>query len=100
MKLHYHPRLSRFGAPGWPPVWIKVSGDGILDEESAILASATLSRLDPPTACYLLIENGNSMHMGTLSFEDAEFGSRLCELLQSHVGKPIKGIAEIDLPSQ
>jgi hypothetical protein len=38
--------------------------------------------------------------MGTLSFEDAEFGSRLCELLQSHVGKPIKGIAEIDLPSQ
>ena len=100
MQLRYHPRLSRFGAPGWPPVWIKVSGDGILDEESAILASATLSRLDPPTACYLLIENGNSMHMGTLSFEDAEFGSRLCELLQSHVGKPIKEIAEIDLSSQ
>ena len=100
MKLRYHPGLSRFGAPGWPPVWIKVSGDGIFDEESAILASATLSRLDPPTACYLLIENGNSMHMGTLSFEDGEFGSWLCQVLQSHVGKPIKAIAEIDLPSQ
>ena len=81
----------------WSPIWIKLSGDGPFNEESAVLASVTLSRLDPPTSCYLVVENGRSTHMGTVKCEDPTFCRQLYEVLQRNIGKLLGEIAETEM---
>ena len=84
MQLREHPLLSRDAQHGWPPNWIKVSGPGpnLSSDESGVLSSIILSRLDPPAACFLLVEHGPTCYMDTLGCDD-----------------PVREIGSINLPS-
>src|ERR1051325_11562030 len=100
MQLRHHPRLSRYGIHSWPPAWIKIdgSGPGTFDDESAVLESATLSRLDPPTGCHLMVKSGATTYMGTMTCDDPDFCRQVCKLMQSFIGKTVKEVGDADLP--
>jgi hypothetical protein len=92
--------MCRAGKPGWPPQWTKIEGlgDNKLTGEIGKLNSVSLSRLEPPTACYLLIEVGASSYMGAIMCDDDDdLCRKIYDLLQNHIGKPIKEIGDLDL---
>jgi hypothetical protein len=98
VQLREHPSIFRDGQPGWPPQWTKIEGLGDkLTGEIGTLSSVTLSRLDPPTACYLLIDIGATSYMGTILSDDPEFCRKLCNFLNGHIGKSVKEIGDLDL---
>jgi hypothetical protein len=100
MRLREHTSLSRSGKHYWPPPWLKLSGAGAdtLTDDSAVVSSITLSRIDPPTTCYLLVESGRTSYMGMLGCDDPAFCRQLYAIVKQHVGKTVKEIAEVDLP--
>ena len=100
MQLRHHPKMWYGDVYSWPPVWTKIAGPGAdnLEDESATLLSATLSRLDPPTACHLTVELNGTSYMGMARTDDSVFCRRLCAFLQNYVGKSMKEIGDLDLP--
>ena len=100
MRLREHSGLHRNGGPGWPSSWIKIAGPGehCITGEPGILNRATLSRLDPPTACYLEVEIESSTYMATIVFEQPEFCRRAYVILRANIGKPISEIGDMDVP--
>ncbi|HEX2933452.1 MAG TPA: hypothetical protein VHV54_27230 [Candidatus Binatia bacterium] len=65
--------------------------------EVGLLTEALLSQVDPYTKCYLVMEFEDESYMGTLIFEDATFCRQIYELLQKHIGEPIKEIGDLDV---
>jgi len=98
MRLRHHAQLWADGRYLWPPSFNKVSGPGpeALEDESAILTSVTLSRIDPPTACHLTVQLNGSSYIGMLKSKDPIFCHRLCTFLQGHVGKTLQVIGDLD----
>ena len=100
MQLREHPSICRNGKPGWPPQWFKIEGSGDkLTGEIGALSSVLLSRLEPPTACYLLIDIEATSYMGTILCDDSEFCRKIYNFLKGHIGKPVKEIGDQDLGS-
>ena len=99
MRLRKHSGLHHNGRPGWPSSWVKIAGPGehCITGEPGILNGVTLSRLDPPTACYLEIKIASSVYMGTIDFAQPEFCLRAYEILRTNIGKPISEIGDIDV---
>ena len=100
MRLREHPGLHRNGTPGWPSSWIKIAGPGerCITGEAGILNGVTLSRLDPPTACYVEVEIASSTYMAMIVFAQPEFCHRAYEILRTNIGKPMSKIGEVDVP--
>src|SRR4030095_12698572 len=98
VQLREHPSIFRDGQPGWPPQWTKIEGLGDkLTGEIGTLSSVTLSRLEPPTACYLPIDIWATFYMCTILSDDPEFCRKLCNFLNGHIGKSVKEIGDLDL---
>jgi hypothetical protein len=100
MRLREHTGLHRNGVQGWPSSWIKIAGPGerCITGEPGILNGVTLSRLDPPTACYVEVEIASSTFMATIVFAQPEFCLRAYEILRTNIGKPISEIGDMDVP--
>ena len=98
MPFRHHAQLWADGRYLWPPSFQKVNGPGpdALEDESAILTSVTLSRIDPPMACHLTVELNGSSYIGMLQLEDPIFCQRLCKFLQAHIGKTLQVIGDLD----
>jgi hypothetical protein len=100
VKFRDHPLISYRGTPSWPPVWSKAGKDGnkTVTGEVGILRqvnhNAKLSK-----RCYLVIEWEGVRYLGILLFDNTAFSAVISTLLKSHIGRSIKGIAELDLPS-
>jgi hypothetical protein len=98
MKLRDHPLMTRKSSPNWPPIWIKThrgrddkpSGEiGVL--EKPLRPEMFTNRL------FLLIRHDGFRYMGSMAFDDPAFCYELYRLLNSHVGRSIKEIGDIDL---
>jgi hypothetical protein len=103
--LRDHPLMFYRGIPNWPPVWTWVNGpevDGPPDDKSpkgevGVLKWASLTGIQPPDKCYLLMNHEGSSYLGCLLFEDPAFCSYLVTLLDSYCNHPIAEIGSIDL---
>jgi len=102
MQLRDHPLMSYRGMRNWPPTWVQSGGlrdtaTPTLHGEIGTLTQILLSRIEPYTRCYLLIEFKGESYMGTLIFEDAAFCRQIHNLLQQHCGDSIRRIGNLDL---
>ena len=91
------------GLTSWPPIWTWRGGPG--EDEGArgevgILRDVFLSRVEPRSRVYLIMEYEGTEYMGCmgcLRFNDAETCKQICELLANHCGSPISRIGSLDL---
>jgi hypothetical protein len=99
MLLRDHPLMSRNGVPSWPPVWTWVDGsdDKTPKGEVGILIWASLTGVQPPDKCYLLMSHEGSSYMGCLLFDDSAFCRYVVKLLDSYRNRPIVEIGSLDL---
>jgi len=82
---------------GWPPIWIQGrSGKKSLKGDLGILR-----RVDGdarfPNKCFLVMEYDNELYAASITFDDANFCSRFSDVLQSHIGRSIREIGDLDL---
>lgn len=98
LKLRDHPLMSYRGASNWPPVWVQNTPGGVktLKGEIGVLKYVFM-RQGPADKCYLTLEHQNQSFVGALNFDDPSFCERICRLLQSNVGRPIKQIGNLDI---
>jgi hypothetical protein len=99
MLLRDHPLMSRYGVPSWPPVWTWVEGS---EEKSpkgevGILIWASLTGVQSPDRCYLLMSHEGSSYMGCLLFDDPTFCRYVVKLLDIYRNRPIVEIGSLDL---
>jgi hypothetical protein len=94
MKLRQYPFAK------WPPTWTRIDGTGSTDltGEIGTLRSVSLSRVEPITTCYILVDFQGSAYMGKLLVQDATVCRRMLEFLQQHCGYSIQQIGNLDMP--
>ena len=94
MKLRHYPFAQ------WPPPWTRIDGTGNTDISGEIgtLRSVSLSRVEPITTCYLLVDFQGSAYMGKLLVKDATVCRHMLEFLQQHSGYSIQQIGNLDMP--
>src|SRR5262247_500011 len=102
MQLRDHPLMSYRGICNWPPTWALTGGGtdrakDTLRGEIGILNQVLLSRIEPYTRCYLLMEFQGNAYMGTLLFDNAAFCRQIYDLLKNHCSESIKQIGDLDL---
>ena len=99
MLLRDHPLMSRNGVRNWPPVWTWVDGseDKSPKGEVGILIWASLTGVQPPDKCYLLMNHEGSSYMGGLLFDDPAFCRYVAKLLDSYPNRPIAEIGRLDV---
>ena len=92
MQLRHCPSIN------WPPNWIRIEGEGSpnLTGEIGIFRSIALSRLEPLTICYLMMDFQGCSYMGTLSFREGSLSRQVFELLQQHSGESIQQIGYLE----
>jgi hypothetical protein len=99
MQLRNHPLMTYGGIRSWPPLWHWIGGDEDKRPkgEVGILKDVTLTRIKPPTACYLIIEYAEAKYMGSLLIEASFFCYQVCDLLQRHIDYDMYYIGGLDV---
>ena len=95
MKIREHPLIH------WPITWTRIDGDGEanLTGEIGIFKSASISRVEPLTTCYLLMDFQAGSYLGRLVFEDSAACRRAVDLLQKCEGRSIQQIGDLESSS-
>jgi len=91
------------GLPNWPPVWTwrgGGAGDKRARGEVGILRDAFLSRIEPKSRLFLIIEHENEEYMGCLLFSDTSFCGQIYELLKDSCGWHITDIGSTNVAHQ
>ena len=101
MKLRDHPLMSRGPIYNWPPVWTQSSRDNTylggtktLRGEVGVLRYVN-SRIS--NKCFLVIEHERERYVGCLIFSDLSFCALMRSVLQTHLGRPIQEIGDLDV---
>src|SRR5262245_20850139 len=94
--------MSYRGLRNWPPSWVQTGGlrniaTPTLIGEVGMLTEVMLSRIEPHTRCFLLIDFKQQSWMGVLLFDDAAFCRQVHDLLQQHLGESIRQIGNLDV---
>ena len=80
---------------------MKISGtnneDKGLGGEIGRVAGVNISRIEPATRIYLIVEEAGETYMGTLLIDDSAFCRQLYAILQDCLGKPTTEVGDIDL---
>jgi hypothetical protein len=99
MLLRDHPLMSRLGVPSWPPLWTWVDGEEnkFPKGEVGILIWASLTGIQSPDRCYLLMNHDGSSYMGCLLFDDDKFCRYVAHFLERYCNRSIAEIGSLDL---
>ena len=100
MKLRDHSLMNYRGLRNWPPIWTWRGGPGENNGPRGvvgILRDVFLSRVEPRSRVYLIMEHENSEYMGCLLFNEPKICEQICELLTKHFGSSISDIGDLDL---
>ena len=99
MKLRDHRLMTYMGVRSWPPAWLWRGGYDTTHPEGevGILKDETLTRIKPPTACYLTIEYAEANYMGSLLIDASFFCCQVGDLLRRHIGYDIHYIGGLDV---
>ena len=52
---------------------------------------------EPSKKCFLVIDYDGQYYVGSLLFDDSAICSKICALLQLHLGRSIKDIGDLDV---
>ena len=97
MQLRAHPSMSYRGVSNWPPVWKQISGPGDSPVgEIGIIEEIHLSDVSR-NKCIVVIHHERSRYIGSLTFDDAQFCTKVCDFLSRHCGQPLKTVAGLDM---
>jgi hypothetical protein len=98
MELRSHPLMTYRGINNWPPSWTWRGGEENIRPkgEVGILRDVFLSRVEPQSRLFLIIEHEQQEYMGCLLFNDRTFCGQICELLKAHCGRTIAEIGSLD----
>ena len=100
MMLRNHPLMNYRGLNNWPPVWTWRGGEGEDRRprgEIGILRDVFLSRVEPRSRVYLIVEYEGAEYMGCLLFSDPTICREICELLDQQRGAPLSEIGSLDI---
>ena len=99
MEFRNHPLMGYQGLNNWPPIWTWTGGgeDSRPRGEVGILRDVFLSKVEPRSRIYLIMEYEAAEYMGSLLFENSGFCKQVCELLNNHRGSPISAIGSLDI---
>jgi hypothetical protein len=99
MELRSHPLMCYRGLNNWPPTWTWRGGQENIRPkgEVGILRDVFLSRVEPKSRIFLIVEHEKQEYMGCLLFSDWTFCGQISELLRSHCGKSIAEIGSLDI---
>jgi hypothetical protein len=101
MELRSHPRMRWQGRPNWPPRWTGPHGpDNPLPRVEVGILTRVETAVDNAIAphCVLVIHYNDQDYLGTLSFDDEEFLTTVCEVMKGHTGRSISAIGNLDIP--
>ena len=98
MQLRDHPMMTYRGVSNWPPVWTHAFGSNLetVTGDVGMLEDAAPHE-SLPQSCVLRMVYRNQHYVGCLMFDDPQFRSKICELLQFYLGRSIEEIGKIDL---
>jgi hypothetical protein len=100
MMLRDHPLMNYRGLRNWPPIWTWRGGSGERGTprgEIGVLRDVFLSRVEPRSRVYLIMEHDGAEYMGCLIFNEEKICGQLCQLLARHCGVAISAIGSLDL---
>src|SRR4030095_16617682 len=60
-------------------------------------SAESLSDIDPPKRCFLVMEHMGAEYIGYLSFENSAFCREIYRVLRDHCGNPINEIGDVDI---
>lgn len=85
--------------PNWPPAWMWIDGGENKHPrgELGTLRDIQMSAVLPQNRCFLTMEYDGATYMGCLLCDDATFCAQLVELLQTHYGRSIQDIGDLDV---
>lgn len=92
--------MSYRGLGNWPPVWTWRGGQGVNQRprgEVGILRDVFLSRVEPRSRVYLIMEYENEEYMGCLLFADSTFCAQVYGLLSKYCGSNIGDLGDLDV---
>ena len=83
----------------WPPIWSRTEGTGEsqLSGEIGTLNSVSISRVEPFTTCYLMMDLDGTSYIGTLYFDNPSICRQVFDLLQRRDGLSIQQIGDLAL---
>jgi hypothetical protein len=98
LQLRDHPiTILKSGVKTWPPFWITSSGDAA-NGEIGILQDVSIGVLIH-TTLFLFIEFRGFRYVGSMSFDDSISCQKIYDLLKPNVGRSIKEIGDLEVPS-
>ena len=100
MELRSHPRMTWQGHPNWPPKWTGPHGPQNPLPEGEVGVLTRVETTDPSLIaphCILIIRYNNEDYLGSLYFDDEDFLTEICDLLQSYIGRRISEIGSLDI---
>ena len=100
MELRDHPLMVYHGMRNWPPAWMWRGGEGNkkIRGEIGILKDVFLSKVDPNTRLFLIVQHEDNEYVGCVMFNDSSsFCRQVYELLQKHYGRRIADIGSLDV---
>lgn len=100
MTLREHPLMSYRRLSNWPPVWTwRGGGQGNKQPrgEVGVLREVYLSKIEPCSQIYMIIEHETEEYMGALLFSDSTFCRQVHELLSKQCGSRIADIGSLDI---
>ena len=83
----------------WLPTWTRIEGTGNtnITGEVGIFKSASISRVEPFTICYLTMDLDSSSYMGVLSCDDTSTCRKIVNILQSCNGYSMQDVGDVDV---
>ena len=100
MTLRNHQLMNYDGFQIWPPVWVNastVATQKISGEVGVLVGTKFYTHC--PTRLYLVMELELRRYMGCLVFSEAGFCQHLNDILQAHIGREIRDIGDLELPT-
>ena len=90
--------MSQNGFPSWPPIWVHIADPLKRPFKSDEIGVLTQVGLHDQEECriYLRMHDGDADYFSRLLFDDPAFCTKVYEVLQDHVGQPMKNIGDID----
>jgi hypothetical protein len=90
--------MSYKGVRNWPPVWTHArrGSSRTVRGENGVFRYVHSNTL-MSNKLFLVIDYQAESYVGCLFFDDPAFCKQLLHLLHSHIGRPIKEIADLDL---
>jgi len=99
MELRDHPLMSYRGVNNWPPTWTWRGGgeNNRPKGEVGILREVLLSKVEPNSRIFLIMQHEDEEYIGCLLFSDETVCAQIFDVLKDQCGHSVEEIGSLDL---